>query len=135
MALLTWNVNYSVGNQEIDNQHQRLIVLINSLHEGMKIGKGKDILLAVLDELANYTIFHFANEEKLFELHQYPNKLKHKKEHSEMVAKVMSFKESYFNGNTLLSLEVMNFLRDWLINHIAKSDKDYSAFFITKGVF
>ena len=135
MALIIWNSGYSVGNEEIDTQHQKLIEIINTLHDAMRIGKGKEIIEKVLDELTNYTIFHFAIEEKLFDLHKYPGSLIHKKNHSDLVAKVIAFKENYFNGSSLLTLDLMNFLKDWLVNHIAKSDKEYTAFFIGKGVF
>jgi hemerythrin len=135
MALISWNSNYSIGNDGIDSQHQKLVQLINTLHEEMKMGKAKEILLKVLDELANYTVMHFSNEEKLFGLHKYPGILKHKKQHEDFVAKVIAFKESYINGNARISLELMSFLKDWLISHISKSDKEYAAYFVSKGVF
>ena len=135
MALITWSPDYSVGNEEIDSQHKKLIEIINTLHDGMKAGKGKVILGDILDELTNYTGFHFAVEEKLFEKYNYPDTITHKQAHADMVERVLEFREGYVKGSSLLTLEIMNFLRDWLVNHIAKSDKNYSAYFKEKGVF
>lgn len=134
MALLDWNDNYSVKVKEIDNQHKKLVELINTLHDGMKSGKGKEVLGKILDELANYTVYHFGYEEKLFEKHGYPESIIHKRQHSDLVSQVQKFIESYKNGNGVLTIELMNFLRDWLTQHIAGSDKKYTVFLNGKGV-
>lgn len=134
MALLTWNENYSVGIKEIDIQHKKLVELINSLHEGMKIGKGKEILGVILNELVDYTVYHFGFEEKLFEKYGYPETIIHKRQHSDLVAQVKKFVDSYNGGSSIITIEIMNFLRDWLTQHIAGSDKKYSSFLNNKGV-
>ncbi len=134
MALLSWSEKYSVGIKEIDKQHQKLVELINNLHDGMKAGKGKEVLGGVLNELANYTAFHFGTEENLFEKFGYPEANTHKRQHSDLVADVLKYKGSYDSGKSVLTMDIMNFLKDWLINHIAGSDKKYSAFLNSKGI-
>jgi len=134
MALITWSDNYSVNINEIDKQHQKLVGLVNSLHDGMKVGKGKELLGGILNELVNYTAFHFGCEEKLFDQYLYPETKTHKREHSDLVEQVMTYKKSYESGNSILSMEIMNFLKDWLTNHIVGSDKKYSTFLNSKGI-
>ena len=125
MALFNWNDSYSVNIKEIDSQHKILIGLINELHDGMKVGKGKDILKKILDELVKYTVFHFDHEEKLFISYNYPESFLHKRAHSDLIQQVTSLKEKYDNGKTVLSMDVMNFLKDWLGSHILGTDKKY----------
>jgi hemerythrin-like metal-binding protein len=134
MPLLTWNKDYSVKIQEIDVQHQKLVELINELHDGMKIGKGKEIIGKILNELVNYTAFHFQTEEKLFDKYGYPDKIVHKRQHGDLVEQVMSFKKSFDEGKGVVTVDLMNFLKDWLTNHINNSDKNYSKFLNSKGV-
>jgi hemerythrin len=123
-----------VNIKEIDLQHQKLVELINNLHDGMKAGKGKEILGEILSELVNYTSFHFAFEEKLLEKYVYPETIAHKRQHSDLVGQVLAYKESYESGKTVLSIEIMNFLKDWLTTHITGTDKKYSTFLNSKGV-
>lgn len=134
MALLNWSDNYSVGVKEIDSQHKKLVELINNLHDGMKQGKGKEILGTVLNELASYTVYHFGFEEKLFDKYGYPETIVHKRQHADLVAQVKKLVESYNNGGSVLSMDLMNFLKDWLTQHIAGSDKKYTAFLNSKGI-
>jgi hemerythrin len=134
LALFNWNDSYSVNIKEIDSQHKVLIGLINELHDGMKVGKGKEILKKILDELVKYTVFHFDHEEKLFTSHNYPESFLHKRAHADLIQQVKSLKENYDNGKTVLSMDVMNFLKDWLGNHILGTDKKYSSYLNGKGV-
>ncbi|MBA4407716.1 hemerythrin [bacterium] len=134
MALLNWSDNYSVRVREIDTQHKKLIDLINTLHDGMKSGKGKEVLGGILNELVAYTVYHFGFEEKLFDKYGYPETIIHKRQHADLIAQVKKFVDSYNSGDGVLTIELMNFLRDWLTQHIAGSDKKYSDFFNGKGV-
>lgn len=134
MALINWNPTYSVGIKEIDNQHMKLVELVNELHDGMKAGKGKETLGNILNELTKYTAFHFGYEEQLFDKYTYPETTMHKRQHQDLVAQVIDYKTNFESGKAVLSMDIMNFLRDWLANHIAGSDKKYTAFLNGKGV-
>jgi hemerythrin len=134
MPLLNWTDNYSVNIREFDTQHKKIVDLINSLHEGMKQGKGRETIGPVLNELVNYTAFHFRSEEKLFDKYGYPETIRHKRMHEDLVAEVMEFKNSFDNGKGVVTVDLMNFLKNWLTNHIQKSDKTYSVFLNGKGV-
>jgi hemerythrin len=134
MALISWQPNYSVNIKEIDLQHRKLIDLINHLHDAMKTGKGKEVMSKILSELVDYTNYHFGNEEKLFDKHGYSESRTHKRQHADLVKQVVSYKNDFENGKSLLTMDLMNFLKDWLTKHILDSDKQYSSFLNSKGV-
>ncbi len=134
MAMITWSDNLSVNVGEIDMQHKKLVVMINELYDAMKIGKGKEITGKILDGLVSYTATHFNQEEKYFTKFSYPDADNHKKEHAAFVKKVTGFKKEFETGKVTLTIEVMNFLSDWLFKHIKITDKKYSKFFNEKGL-
>ena len=134
MALLNWQSDFTVNVCEIDKQHQKLVEMINNLHDGMKAGKGKEVLGDILANLVKYTEFHFKYEEKLFEQYVYPETLAHKRQHSDLVNQVQNYKKSFESGESVLSMEIMSFLKVWLMDHIVGSDKKYSTFFNSRGV-
>jgi hemerythrin len=119
---------------EIDLQHRKLIDMINELNEAMKIGKGKDSLGKIINGLISYTATHFKTEEQFFDKFGYPDTVNHKKEHVAFVKKVTDFQDGFEKKNLAVTMEVMNFLSDWLRNHIKGTDKKYSKFFNDKGL-
>jgi len=128
MAYMEWNSTYSVEVETIDNQHKKLIEIINSLYDAMKNGKGQAELMHTFGELAKYTITHFKHEEDLFDKFGYARSMTHKKEHTELLKKVNLYAEQYQNGKIMMSMEIMDFLKEWLLNHILVTDKGYSPF-------
>lgn len=134
MTYFNWDASYSVNVQVIDQQHQRLVGIINELYDAMKSGQAKQKLSGILDSLVEYTQVHFAYEEKLLETHDYPELWRHRKEHNDLVKQVLDFKQKYEQGTVALSVEMGAFLKDWLVNHILKVDKRYSAYLNQKGV-
>lgn len=134
MAFIQWDSSFSVNVGEIDKQHQKLVAMINDLNDAMKQGKGKDALAKIISELFNYAGNHFATEEKYFEKFGYPAAASHKLEHNNFVKKVSEFKNSFDSGQLALTIEVMNFLKDWLRAHIKKVDKEYGPYFNEKGL-
>jgi hemerythrin-like metal-binding protein len=134
MPLVSWSDEYSVCIREIDDQHKKLFDLINELHEAMKAAKGKAVLGKVIKELVSYTEFHFSSEEILLKNCNYPNLHQHKLQHDEFTKKVKEFEQKHLNGTVLLSQEIVSFLKDWLINHIKETDKQYSLFIINANV-
>ncbi len=134
MALITWTDNMSVGVARIDKEHRGLIDLINLLHAEMMAGKGKDVLGQVLDKLIAYTKTHFAAEQTMFRTHGYPQGAAHTKLHEELTQKVVALQTEFKAGKTVISSAILDFLRDWLTNHILKQDMAYRVFFASKGV-
>jgi len=135
MSLITWDNSYSVKVKVIDNQHQKLVGLINELYDGMNQGKGREASGKTLDELISYTRTHFAYEEQLFKIHGYPTYAAHKAEHDALTEKVLDFQKQFREGKANLALPLMTFLKDWLLNHIRGTDQKYSGYLNSKGVF
>jgi hemerythrin len=134
MALLEWNDSLKVNVAVIDRQHQRLVQMINDLNDAMRKGKGKDALGKILNEMVRYAMTHFSTEETYFDRYQYPETAPHKAEHASFVSKVKQFKADYDKNKVGLTIELMNFLSDWLVNHIKGTDKKYGPFFNEKGL-
>lgn len=134
MPILQWSDKYSVKVKELDDQHRKLIDLVNELHDGMSSGKSREVMGGVLDGLVKYTVGHFATEEQYMSRLKYPGELAHKAEHKKLVDQVAKFQKDYQNGQAALSLEIMNFLKSWLTGHIQSTDMKYSQFFNEKGI-
>lgn len=134
MPLLSWSENYGTKIKQFDDQHKRLFDLVNQLHEAMKEGRGKEIIGDVLKALGDYTKTHFAAEEALMKTNQYPFYEEHKKEHNLLLVQVKHLQQQYQEGRAPVTPEVMNFLRNWIDDHIQASDKKYGPFFNGKGI-
>lgn len=134
MPLIQWNHNLSVQVNELDNQHKKLIQMINDLQDAMRAGKGKDVVGKILNELVRYTLDHFSTEEKYFDRFDYPDTAAHMDEHARFVKEVAGFKKEFEEGRIGLTIKLMNFLSDWLQKHIMGSDKKYGPFFNEKGL-
>ena len=134
MAFLEWDDSFSVKVGEIDRQHHELVNMLNHLNDAMKNGKSRDNMGNILDDLTDYAATHFALEEKYFDQFNYLKSFIHKKEHAKFVKKVMEFKHGFDNGHMMLSLDVMTFLKEWLVSHIKGSDKDYTRCFNENGL-
>lgn len=125
MPLVNWNEQLSVGVGAMDAQHQALIDLLNKLHEAMRAGQGKAVLEPIVNDLATYAQRHFSSEERLMASHACPGQAAHQAEHAAFIAKVKKFQDGLAAGSTALTIEVMTFLRDWLVKHIQGTDKCY----------
>lgn len=134
MALLTWNDKYSVNVKEIDDQHKKLISLLNDLHTAMSAGKGKSVLSEVLNKLIEYTAYHFSTEEKYMVQFGFPGYSKHRAEHVDFVKKVKDFDQQFEAGQSTVTIELIKFLNNWVTGHISGTDKQYSQFFNQKGL-
>lgn len=134
MSLLAWSSMFSVGVDEIDNQHKKLVDMANRLNDAMKSGQGKEAMGKILSELVSYTATHFAYEERLMDQHKYGMSSQHKQEHKDLVKTVLDFKAKFEKGDAALTAEVMTFLRDWLSKHIMNSDRAFGRDLNTKGV-
>jgi len=134
MALLTWNDKYSVGVPTIDAQHKVLFDIINSLHDAMMKGQAQALTGPLLHRLADYTNTHFTSEEGKMSAAKYPGLAEHKVKHRNLVKQVEEFVLRYDKGEIALNLQLLNFLRDWLTNHIQKEDLAYSPSMVKLGL-
>jgi hemerythrin len=134
MALFEWKESFSVSVVKFDNQHKKLISLINELHTAMSEGKGKEVLGKVFAELIDYTKTHFADEEAEFKKYAYPEYATHRSEHEKLTKEVITYYNDFMAGKTSLSIDVLTFLRNWLQKHIMGTDKRYSRYLASKEI-
>lgn len=126
MAFVDWKPQYSVGHPEIDEQHKRLVGLINQLHEAMKAGGRPEDLMRIMNELVNYTRYHFAHEEKLMQQAGYSDLAAHQRVHRSMVEQVEKLRQEAGANRAGFSIKLMGFLKNWLTDHILGSDMKYA---------
>ncbi len=125
----------SVGVEVLDHDHMALVGMVNTLFDGIQSGQGKDALGKILDDLLEYTTGHFKREEDLFAQAGYPEAAEHTARHEALRAQVLEIRRVYLAGATpTLSLDVMNFLKRWLVDHIQGSDRKYGPFLNAKGI-
>ena len=129
MDYIQWEDSFHVGVEAFDKDHKFLVKLINNLHSGLMAGFGVSEMTYILDDLVRYTNVHFKREEDMMRKYSYPGFYEHEAAHAELVSRVLDFQSQIKSGKKVFSVELMSFLRDWLINHILKTDMLYSEFF------
>lgn len=134
MAVIEWSDSLSVNVKTIDDQHKKLVEMLNNLHDAFIGNHGQDAQKAIVVGMVGYAATHFATEEKYMTQFNYPDYPAHKKEHDDFTAKAIDLKTRVENGSVVMTLDVINFLRDWLKNHISGTDKKYSKFFNDNGL-
>ncbi len=128
MPIIQWKANYETHIPEVDKQHQKLVELINTLYDSMKAGQSTEKCYVILEELVNYTDYHFKTEERLFEKVNYPEKDRHRKLHDELRVQAVDHLKHYKEKPLVNSIEVMHFLTEWLNQHILSEDLKLGKF-------
>ena len=134
MALLKWNQKYSVGVHALDDQHTGLFNVLNELHAAMMKGQAQTLTGPLLKQLVEYTRTHFAAEESMMARTNYPGLAEHRVQHRDLVKQVEGYVARFERGEITLNLHLLNFLRDWLTNHIQKTDHQYGPWLNEHGV-
>jgi len=127
-AFIEWTEALSVGDTAIDQQHQRLIQIINDLHEAMRTQTARAQLGQLLDQLIAYTHEHFSYEEGRLQACGYPHLKGHQRLHADLLGQVGELKTKFNRGKRAMNIELMNFLKTWLTDHIQKTDKRYTPY-------
>jgi hemerythrin len=134
MPFVDWSDELSTKVKVFDDQHKKLIGLVNDLYANMAQGKGKEVMQKTLSGLVDYTKTHFASEEEMMTRHKYLGYLSHKAEHDRLTKQAGDLLHKLQAGEPVMSVHVMRFLKDWLEQHIMKIDKQYGPFMNAKGV-
>ncbi|WP_027186059.1 bacteriohemerythrin [Desulfovibrio inopinatus] len=134
MPFISWDPELSVGVHEIDEQHKTLLNMINQLHEGMRSGKSKEQLAKTFVGLKKYVKMHFSTEERLMEKNRFSGLSSHRTQHNKFIEKILDFEMEFEQGRTLLSMELVQFLRNWYLSHVKGVDQQYANFFKEKGI-
>lgn len=134
MAFFSWQSKFALGIKSIDNDHQKLVALIDRLYVAMSEGRAKHEIDDVVQELIDYTRFHFNREEVLMKSSDYADFEQHQKAHHTFVERVSQYQQKLARGHDNISVEVTSFLRDWLSNHIMVTDKALAPHLKERGV-
>lgn len=131
---LVWKDEYSVGVKVLDDDHKKLIELLNQFKVAYDYQTSEEYERASLEALVNYTKFHFNREEDLMEKAGYPGLAEHKLQHQRMIREVDGFVEKYNEQGHEAMSDISDFLSAWLINHINGTDKQYTKYLNDQGV-
>ncbi len=125
--MFSWKDEYALGVTRIDVQHKRLFEIAGRLQAAMAAGEGREAAGRVLEDLISYTHMHFTAEEGLMLASCYPGAAAHKAEHESLMRRVLEYREAYQAGRVALTVSILQFLKDWLVQHIAASDRRIGA--------
>jgi hemerythrin-like metal-binding protein len=131
---VVWKDEYSVGVKSLDDDHRKLLNLINNFQTAVHYQTGEEFEKEALNEVIAYTKYHFDREEKMMEKAGYADIEAHKKIHKSMIAKTDDFMRDYEKRGHEALEEVAQYLKDWLVGHINGTDQEYSAILKQKGI-
>jgi hemerythrin len=128
MPIFEWNPSYELGIEQIDGQHKELVRMINDLYDSIKGRDSAEVVNRTLAQLLQYVEVHFDTEERAMQERGYPEFSEHHKLHEDLRRKVFDLKKSQLQGVDIATFELLNFLTDWLKEHIAYEDKLFGDF-------
>ncbi|MBF0615078.1 MAG: bacteriohemerythrin [Magnetococcales bacterium] len=118
----------------IDDDHKKLYGIVDQLGLAVVRGEDRSRILALMEELADYTKWHFRHEERLMTMYQYPDQQLHKYAHARLIEQVVQIIQDLENGVGDLSVQIVQIMQDWLKQHIQGDDRDFTTFLIGQGV-
>ncbi|WP_027183280.1 bacteriohemerythrin [Desulfovibrio inopinatus] len=134
MAILEWSESLSVNIHIMDEQHHQLLRMVNTLYDAMQNQTNTDPVHSILEQMHQYAITHFGTEEAFMEQHTYPEILPHKEEHQKFIDKISQIRLHEQTETAANSIDLINFLSNWLVDHIHGTDKKLGAYLASCGV-
>ena len=135
MKSLEWKDSYSVGVKALDEQHQILLNHLNTIYQLFDDPSQKERIGVLLSELEDYALVHFKTEEDLFAKHRYHSQEQQAKEHRLYEQKISDFRARFDSSDQKVTVDMLEFLADWLTGHILGSDHEYKRYLNNSGVF
>lgn len=133
--LIVWTEEMSVGIAVLDEDHRRIMKMINILYLAMQEGKGRQMMADTIHDLFVYINLHFETEEEMFDRTGYAGGPEQKLEHQNMRTKSLEMKQRFLNSpESVTPIEILLFLKDWWVGHIMHTDKKYTAFLNAQGI-
>lgn len=129
-----WKPEYSVEVEIIDNQHKKFIDVIRNLYEAIQKNETDEKIEEIFDDLDEYIKIHFATEENYFKKFNYENSKEHKEEHESFKRKIKELTDNSKESKLKISFDLIDFLEDWLIDHLITQDQKYKKCFKENGI-
>ncbi len=133
MTFIEWTPQLSVGFDEIDEDHKKLVGMVNALSDAVENQDDIAAIGAVLEELLSYTSWHFRHEERLMQTYGDPEFFNHKQEHLDLIAQATTLKTRFDSGDETVPAEMLPFLKEWLTHHILETDAKTGTFLAAKA--
>jgi hemerythrin len=134
MEIINWKNEFSVGVKEMDDQHKKLLGMINRLIAEQKTLTDPKTIANLLTEMTDYAMVHFRAEEYLMAEYGYDRKAEQEIQHQAFIDKTVSFYSATDIGPNILSVALLDYLGTWLVLHILHEDMKYKEFFKSKGL-
>jgi hemerythrin len=134
MVPIYWTEEFSVGVRKMDEQHKKLIAMINRLIKEPEADTHSETISDLLSDMINYAREHFRDEEALMSEHGYPYLDRQTEQHTGFIKKTVDFCSATEVGVDIVPQAMLGYLKDWLIHHILEQDMKYKPFFIHRGV-
>ncbi len=128
MKDMVWSRVLSVGVDEIDEDHRKLVGIFNTLNHSVVARESQEYLAAVLEELINCTVWHFSHEERLMLKYRYAEAVEHKAEHRELIQSARDLQQKILQAGGPVTDEHIVFLERWLTEHILTADMRLGSF-------
>lgn len=134
IPIFQWRQEYNTNIQAMDEHHRELFKTADRLYEEIHSGRNQSVLEDTLNFMIRYTRDHFSQEEKLMEDYDFPEYEVHIKHHLRLIQEVQELKDKYAAGEIRMDMSIVNFLKDWIINHILTEDRKYGPYLNDKGL-
>jgi hemerythrin-like metal-binding protein len=128
MAYFEWADDLVIDGGVIDEDHRKLVDLVNALHTATTEGRGREVVENILKELLTYTAEHLRREEALMASIGFPNLERHKIGHAHFTEQLNGLHKKFESGSITVAAQLSTVLRDWLSLHIRRSDKEIRVF-------
>jgi hemerythrin-like metal-binding protein len=128
MAYFEWADDMVIDGGVIDEDHQKLVHLVNDLHTATTDGRGREVVEAILADLLAYTADHLRREESVMSSAGFPNLERHKIGHAHFIVQLNALRQKFDAGSITVAAQLSTVLRDWLSLHIRRSDREVRTY-------
>lgn len=125
MSLFTWKPEYSVREATLDSHHQKLFSMLNTVYESVMKSSNVGCVMPMVEELSEYTSYHFSAEEQFMRGKNYCGIDSHISEHREFTKKIEELKTRYSGNDLEVTRDLIVVLGDWLLHHVIMVDRQY----------
>lgn len=134
VAFLAWSPSYSIGVAALDAEHKHFFALLNRLYDNIMDGSASNLSTgAILDQLHDFVIKHCAHEEALLASVDYPDLAKTSRDHEDLRRTIEEYQRKLAEHGGI-SMELANFLMEWVLQHVLKEDKKCGVFLNAAGI-